>query len=124
MAIILGAGAGAGAAGGFMWFSAGGIYLQGPLGFSLSAGYFSVAASGGACLAGAGAALAVGGFFYLVPWDWVFEYIKHLLWRIWHKVCDAVSELWEKAKSWASAMVSSISLPSAHHGPKPARFAV
>lgn len=123
LASIVGAGTGAAVAGRFMWCSAAGIYVKGPLGFSLAAGHFSVAVGGGVYLAGAAAAgLAAGAVFYFVPWGRVFEYVKLKLWQIWDYICDVVAQIWQKIKSLASAVMSKVPFPCASQGPKPARF--
>lgn len=119
---LVGAGAAGGVGGGFMWFSAGGIFVKGPLGLSLSAGYFSVAAGGGVCLAASGAGIAAGALFYFVPWGRVFDYVKGKLWQIWEYICDIVARIWQKIKSLASAAMSKVFFPCASQGPKPARF--
>jgi hypothetical protein len=124
LAGIVGAGTGAAVAGGFMWCSAGGIFVKGPLGISLAAGYFSFAAGGGVCLAAAGAGLTAGTVFYFVPWGKVFEYVRLQLWQIWDHICDIFTRIWEKIKSLASTVMSMIFLPAAPHGPKPAQFSV
>ncbi|KAK3933892.1 hypothetical protein QBC46DRAFT_430646, partial [Diplogelasinospora grovesii] len=54
LAAIVGGAAGAGVVGGTFWCSAGGVYISGPFGFSLAAGYFTGAGAVG--IAGAGGA--------------------------------------------------------------------
>jgi hypothetical protein len=63
----------AGSAGAF-WCSSGGIFVKGPWGFYVAAGYFNLASVGGVVCAGGVASLAVGGLVYFIPWAKVFEW--------------------------------------------------
>ena len=101
-------GAGAGGLCGFMWYSAGGVYIQGPFGFKLAMGYVNFAAAGAAGMTGVACGIATGAAIYLIPWDKVFNYIMRKLWSIWDKICEVVSWVWEKIKEWRKALLSMI----------------
>jgi hypothetical protein len=106
LAVVLGAGAGAAGFGGAIWMGAGGVFIKGPFGLSLAAGYFSSGVIGGGCVIGGVAAVAAAAVVYLVPWDKVFEYVKQALWKIWDYISEVVTWIWEKIKGMASTVAS------------------
>ncbi|KIW93592.1 uncharacterized protein Z519_06197 [Cladophialophora bantiana CBS 173.52] len=106
LAVILGAGAGVVGGIGAIWCGAGGVFIKGPFGLFLAAGYFNCAAIGGACMAGGVTAIAAAAVVYFVPWEKVFAYVKQTLWKIWDYICEVVTWIWEKIKGMASTVVS------------------
>jgi len=110
LAIVLGAGAGIAGVGGAFWCGAGGFFIKGPLGFSLSAGYFSGAAAGGACITGGGTFIAAAAAVYFIPWEKVFDYAKWLLFRIWDCIRDVFEWIWEKVETLASTAISMVTV--------------
>ncbi|KAI5462031.1 hypothetical protein BGZ63DRAFT_463153 [Mariannaea sp. PMI_226] len=106
IAVLVGAGAGLAAMAGTFWVSAGGVYLKGPLGLSMAAGYFNMCAIGGVCIAGTGAAIAAGAAVYFIPWDKFWNYLKNRLWQVWEKICNALTWIWEQMKTLGKKVVS------------------
>lgn len=122
LAVVIGAGAGVAGAGGAFWCSAGGFFMKGPLGFSLSAGYFSGAAIGGACMAGCGTSIAAAAAVYFIPWEKVFEYAKRLLFKVWGYICDVFSWIGEKMRTLASTVISMVTVSATPTVRGPAAF--
>ncbi|CAH0028799.1 unnamed protein product [Clonostachys rhizophaga] len=108
LATIIAAGAGvAGIAGGF-WISAGGIMIKGPCGFSLAAGYITVAGCGAAAAAGVASTMLAYGAVYFIPWDKVWQFVRRQLSRIWDKILEAVMWIKDKLAQLASSIKSKI----------------
>jgi hypothetical protein len=127
IALIVGGAAGvAGGCGGFWWAGAGGIFVKGPWGMYLAAGYFNMAAAGGIAIGAGGAALATGAMAYFVPWDRVFEYLGHTMKWIWARICDGFQWIWKKVMEFASEVVTraSIRKTKKHHQPSWARHEI
>ncbi len=89
VAAIFGAGGGAAAASSVFWCGSAGIFVKGPLGFSIAAGCFGCGGAATAAVAGcavggaASAYIAASTIVYLVPWKAVFrvhpvEALRHL----------------------------------------------
>lgn len=110
LATIIGAGTGAYGIGGTVWISGGGVYIKGPLGLSIAAGYFNMAAFAGALGTGGIMAIAAWGGVYFVPWDRLWILVREKLSQIWDIICDVATWIWEKMKGLASNFVSRASL--------------
>ncbi|KAM3451008.1 hypothetical protein MY3296_005651 [Beauveria thailandica] len=105
-------GIGSGIAGVFAtgWVTAAGVYIKGPCGLAISAGYFHGAVVSGAVLTGVGTGIAVPGMVYLIPWGRVFEMLRHTLASIWGHVCQALSWVWDKMTELASTVIQEIQI--------------
>ncbi|KAH6886848.1 hypothetical protein B0T10DRAFT_607710 [Thelonectria olida] len=113
LAMIIAAGTGTYRIGGAItavWVSGGGVYIKGPLGLSIAAGYFNVAAFAGAVGAGGMMAIAAWGAVYFVPWDRLWNLVREKLSQIWEVIRDVAAWIWEKMKALASTFVSEASV--------------
>ena len=96
--MVLGGVAGICGGAGAFWCSSGGIFVKGPWGFYVAAGYFELASVGGVVCTGGLAGLAVGGLVYFVPWDKVMDWIRSKFSCIWDRLKECISYVWEKIK--------------------------
>ncbi|KAL8359088.1 hypothetical protein RB601_008074 [Gaeumannomyces tritici] len=96
VACVCGAAGAVSAAGAFIWFSAGGVFLKGPMGFEVAVRWLSMGGAVGGCAVAAGVGLAAGGMVYFVPWEKVLAGLKRLLRRVWETIKGAVS--WVRRK--------------------------
>ncbi|KXH37392.1 hypothetical protein CSIM01_06160 [Colletotrichum simmondsii] len=99
LSAVVGIVSGLGAADGVVWLNTSGVFINGPLGFRLAAGYASAGVAGGACAAGVGVGIGAGAATYLVPWDLLWKIMKSLFAQIWGCVRDLFAWLCEKIKS-------------------------
>lgn len=112
LATVIGIGSGIAGAGAFAtgWVTAAGVYISGPYGLTISAGYFHGAVVSGATLTGIGTGFAVANMIYLVPWGRVFEMLRQKLASIWGYIREALSWLWDKMKELASTVIQEIQI--------------
>ncbi|EJP61777.1 uncharacterized protein BBA_09268 [Beauveria bassiana ARSEF 2860] len=110
LATVIGIASGISGAGIFTtgWVTAAGVYIKGPCGLAISAGYFHGAVVSGAVLTGVGTGMVVPGMLYLIPWRRVFEMLGQMLASIWGHICEAISWLWGKIKELASTVIQEI----------------
>lgn len=114
IATVIGLGAGVGGAMATVKITAAGLYVSGPLGLSIAAGFVHGSMFAGAAAFGTGVGLGAAAMVYFIPWDVFFAYLKQKLWRIWESVVEAVKWVLNKMRELASTFVQQVKLAVAN----------
>ncbi len=126
VAAIFGAGGGVAAASSAFWCGGAGMFIKGPLGYSMAANCFgfggAAAVGGGAVASAATAYIAASALVYLVPWVTFFDYVKQKLWCIWDHIRETIAWIWKKLAEVVGTLVSTVKARFSATIPEPHRL--